>query len=141
MCAQISSYVNIFLFVFNCQYNSASIFSLSTDGSHKALCPIAVCCHSSCRQFIMHEMENGFIFKRWVLPVTYHIIIVCNCNSNGTTNEVCEKLDGSCICSDGNHRKQCQFGESCNKLCQLQKFSPKLDYLLKILTNKNIYRV
>ena len=40
-----------------------------------------------------------------------HIITVCDCNSNGTTNEVCDKLDGSCICSDGHHGKLCQFGE------------------------------
>ena len=48
-----------------------------------------------------------------------HLITVCNCNSNGPTNEVCDKLDGSCICSNGHHGKLCQFGESCKKLCQL----------------------
>ena len=71
-----------------------------------------------------------------------HIITVCNCNSNGTTNEVCDKLDGSCICSDGHHGKQCQFGESCKKLCQLQKWlgMTYLYFKLNILTNKNIYR-
>ena len=40
-----------------------------------------------------------------------HFITVCNCNSNGTTNEVCDKLDGNCICTDGHHGKLCQYGE------------------------------
>ena len=61
------------------------------------------------------------ILNRITLWQDNHIITVCNCNSNGATNEVCDKLDGSCICSDGHHGKQCQFGESCKKLCQLQK--------------------
>ena len=41
-----------------------------------------------------------------------HIITVCNCNFNGTKNGVCDKFDGSCVCLDGHHGKQCQ-GESC----------------------------
>ena len=49
-----------------------------------------------------------------------HIITVCNCNSNGTKNGVCDKFDGSCVCLDGHHGKQCQ-GESCKRSCQFQK--------------------
>ena len=72
----------------------------------------------------------------------YHIISVCNCNSNGTTNEVCDKLDGSCICSDGHHGNQCQFGESWNKLCQLVRVNISWDDSLLFLTkysNKQKY--
>ena len=58
-----------------------------------------------------------------------HVITVCNCNSDGTTNEVCDKLDGSCICPDGLHGEQCQFGESSNKLRWITK------HILNILTN------
>jgi hypothetical protein len=46
-----------------------------------------------------------------------------------TTNEVCDKLDGSCICQDGLHGEQCQFGESSNKLRRITK------HILNILTN------
>ena len=83
----------------------------------------------------MKRNEKPKILNRITLWQDNHIITVCNCNSNVTTNEVCDKLDGSCICLNELHGKQCQFGESCNKLGRITK------HMLNILTNTKYYKI
>ena len=48
------------------------------------------------------------IFNRCEIQIFF---AACPCDSMGTTNEVCDKFNGKCICSDGHYGDQCQYGQ------------------------------